>query len=71
MQYQYLTEVLGIQGFKVIDVRLRECMRQRAVVVYLERTNKEYRCGGYGAVLRTAYDGTEQEVQHLMLWKQQ
>lgn len=68
MQYQYLTELLEIQGFKVVDVKRTERKGRPSVVVSLERTRQEYRCSGCGALLRSAYDGTEQEVQHLMLW---
>ncbi|PIU45222.1 MAG: hypothetical protein COS95_04770 [Ignavibacteriales bacterium CG07_land_8_20_14_0_80_59_12] len=68
MQCQYLTGLLEVQGFQVIDVKRTERKGRRAVIVYLERSCKEYRCGECGALLRTAYDSTEQEVQHLMLW---
>ena len=68
MQYKYLTEFLEIQGFMVVDVKRTERKGRTAVIVYLERTRREYRCGGCGTLLATAYDSTEQEVQHLMLW---
>jgi transposase len=70
MHYHYLTELLEIQGFKVVDVKRTERKGRPSVVVYLERTRQEYQCSGCGALLRSAYDGTEQEVQHLMLWNQ-
>jgi hypothetical protein len=68
MQYEYLTNCLGIQEYRVVDVERTTRKEQSAVIVYLERTRREYRCSGCGALLRTAYDGIQQEVQHLMLW---
>jgi transposase len=71
MQYEYLTELLEIQEHFIIDVKYTERKGKNVVIVYLERRNKEYRCSGCGKLQRSAYDSTQQEIQHLMLWNHQ
>jgi transposase len=68
MQYEYLTDLLEIKEFFIVDVKYTEREGKNVVVVYLQRINKEYRCSGCGELQRSAYDSAQQEIQHLMLW---
>ena len=67
MQPDYLTPLLGIQGFRVASVE-RVCSTRglSLVRVYLERTRKDYVCGGCKHIVSQGYDHTWQELRHLI-----
>lgn len=69
MQYNYLTSLLGIQGFKVKHIEHTHRKGRSAVILDLERTKEGYHCGGCGQVVETGYDNSELEVQHLSWWE--
>lgn len=69
MQYEFITSLLGIQGFEVVDIEQKRCKGHNAVILYLERIYSSYRCGSCGQVVQRVYDWTEQEVQHLAFWQ--
>lgn len=64
----YLTNLLGIQNVKVVGIERTIEKERSAVIVDLERTNKEYVCGKCGQVLNNGYDEKIQTVQHLGFW---
>ena len=72
MQEHCLTELLGIQGYRVTEV---ETLAGRggysSVRVCLERTREDYVCGSCGRGVASGYDHTWQELRHLTLWQQQ
>jgi transposase len=69
MQQDYLTSLLGIQGFRVAKVERIYSKRSHSTVrVHLERANEGYVCGGCGEWVGQGYDHTWQELHHLMLW---
>jgi len=69
MHDEYLTRLLGIQGFQVTRVELEVRKQRPAAIVYLERTATGYVCGRCQQPVAAAYDSREQEVQHLTLWQ--
>lgn len=68
MQEDYLTSLLGIEGYRVSVIEQTD---YSTVLVDLERTRKDYICGRCGGAVSTAYDHTIQELHHLMLWQYQ
>lgn len=72
MQQDYLTELLGIEGYRVIAVEQIGNAPGRSVVrVHLERARKGYTCGGCGKLVSGAQDHSLQELRHLTLWQHQ
>lgn len=72
MQPDYLTELLGIQGYRVSAVEeIGEGPGRSIVRVRLERTRKDYICGRCGRSVTGGYDHCTQELRHLMLWQHQ
>jgi len=69
MQYEYITTLLGIQGFQVTGIEPTEYKGHSAVIVDLERTRDGYRCSGCGEQVEAGYDSKEYEIQHLMWWQ--
>ncbi|MEW6007934.1 MAG: transposase family protein [bacterium] len=70
MQHKdYLTELLGCQGFFVVDMEIRKEGDIEKVILFLNRERKRYICSGCKRVLTTYYDSRIQEVRHLHLWK--
>ena len=72
MQPDYLTELLGIQGYRVVSVEQAEDSWGYSIVrVNLERTRKGYVRGGCGKPVAQAYDHSWQELRHLTIWQHQ
>lgn len=72
MQLDYVTALLGIQGFRVAHIELIGVASGRGVVrLYLERTREGYICGKCGRFVTCGYDHEPQELRHLMLWQHQ
>ena len=73
MQQDYLTEFLGIQGFRVSAVeRIGNAPGRSSIVrVHLERTWQGYICGKCGRSVSGGVDHTMQEVRHLTWWHHQ
>ncbi len=72
MQTDYLTKLLGIQGYRVTAVEQIHNRQGCSIVrVHLERTREGYICGGCGQVVSQGYDHTWQELKHLTLWQHQ
>jgi len=69
MQYDYITLLLGIQGFKVKHIEFTRCRGCSAIILDLERTKEGHRCGNCGQQVQAGYDSIEEEVQHLTLWQ--
>lgn len=68
MQGNYLTSLLGIQGFGVERVTEKYHKGRKAVVIHLKREKPGYVCGSCGEATQSGYSHSWQEVQHLMLW---
>lgn len=64
-----LTNLLGIQGFRIKGIEMGMHEGRHCVIVDLERTMREHRCSGCGRQMAQAYDSRLQTVQHLMLWQ--
>lgn len=72
MQPDYLTALLGIQGYRVSAVeQIGQGPGCSSVCVHLERTRTDYRCGRCRGVVSSGYDHSPQELRHLMLWQHQ
>ena len=72
MQPDYLTGLLGIQGFRMTTVEQISSRPGCSVVrLDLERTNEDYICGRCGRVVTGGYDHSIQELRHLMLFQHQ
>jgi len=72
VQRDYLTELLGIQGYRVIDLdRIGDGPGRSIVRVHLERTQQGYICSGCGQGVLQGYDHAWQELRHLTWWQHQ
>ena len=72
MPPDYLTGLLGIQGYRVIAVEPIGNESERGLVrVHLERTRRGHFCSGCGQGALQGYDHTWQELRHLPLWQHQ
>jgi transposase len=72
VQLDYLTALLGIQGYRVIGLdRIDGAPGASAVRLHLERTRRGYICSGCGQGLLHGYDHAWQERRHLTLWQHQ
>ena len=72
MQTDYLTDLLGIQGYRVSRVeRIGKEPGSSVARIHLERTRQGYICSGCGQGLLQGYDHTWQELRHLTLWQHQ
>ena len=72
MQPDYLTGLLGIQGYRVSAVEQIAGRPGRSMVrIHLERAREGYICSGCGQGILHAYDHTWQELRHLTLWQHQ
>ncbi len=73
MPEDYLTKLLGIQGYRVTKVELNGDGPGRNVAhVYLERMQQGgHTCSGCGKGELPGYDHTWQELRHLTLWQYQ
>lgn len=72
MPTDYLTSLLGIQGYHVVKVEsVASRGGYRSARVHLERTREDYVCGGCDRRVTAGYDHTWQELRHLMLWQHQ
>lgn len=69
MQYDYFTNFLGIQGFEVKSIEEEKRKGRKAVILKIERTENNYRCGSCGKKVQAGYDSKEEEIQHLPLWE--
>ena len=69
MQEDCLTNLLGIQGFHVVEMKWQRFGKKRsAVIIHLKRSREGYNCGECGQAA-PGYDHKWQEVQHLTLWE--
>jgi len=72
MQGDYLTKLLGIQGYSVIAIEQIGAKPGSGLVrLHLERTCQDYICGRCGRSVTGGYDHSTQELRHLMLWQHQ
>jgi len=65
----YLTKLLGIQGFKIVGLEISTYKKQPAVILDIERREKRYICSVCKKEFKAAYDSSFQKVQHLRLWE--
>jgi transposase len=71
VQQDYLTALLGIQGYRVSAVDRIAGPDGGVVRIDLERVREGYVCGDCGKLVSGAQDHTVQELRHLMLWQHQ
>ena len=72
MQPDYLTALLGFQGYRVSAVEQIANLPGRSMLrIDLERTREGYVCGNCGKSVSGAQDHTIQELRHLTLWQHQ
>jgi transposase len=64
----YLTKLLGIQGFQVGQIKQEIRKGHPAVIIWLERTQTGYICGSCGRAVTGSKDSSWEEFQHLTLW---
>jgi transposase len=70
MQTDYLTNLLGIKGYRVSAVEQTWDSLGRSIArVLLERIGGDYICGRCGRTVSTGYDHSTQELRHLMFWQ--
>lgn len=62
MQYESITGFLEIPGFQIVDIRQAERKGYKAAIVYLERVQDSYKCGGCGQEVQDS----QQAVIHSM-----
>lgn len=70
-QKNYLTKLLGIQGFTVKKVEIQREGEIERVVIDLDRVEKRYRCSCCAEEVSSRHSSWIQEVNHLHLWKYQ
>lgn len=68
-QEDYITKLLGLQGFFVVDMEIKSEKDVEKVTLVLDREEGRYICSGCGKMLTTYYDSRIQEVRHLHLFK--
>ena len=72
MQRDYLTGLLGIQGYRVSAIDPIGSEPGRSIArIHLERMRQGYICSGCGQGVLQGYDHTWQELRHLTLWQHQ
>jgi len=67
----YLIELLGYQGFSIVDMEIERGDDVDKTIFMLDRVKREYVCSGCGRIFITYYDSRIQEVKHLAIWKYQ
>ena len=65
----FITELLGIKGWKVARAAIEEKKGVKAVVIDIQRESREYICSKCGSVVYKAYTYKEQKIQHLLWWQ--
>jgi len=68
-QKDYITKLLGFQGFFVTDMEIRRERDIDKVILILDRIKGRHICSGCGKELTTYYDSRIQEIRHLHLFK--
>jgi len=72
VQRDYLTGLLGIQGYRVSAIDPIGSEPGRSIArIHLERMRQGYICSGCGQGVLQGYDHTWQELRHLTLWQHQ
>ena len=66
-QGDYLTKLLGFQGFTVKRIKTEREGEIDRVVIELDRTEKRYRCSSYREEVSSQHSSWMQEVNHLHL----
>ena len=69
MQLDCLTNLLALQGYVIIDLKVEPRRNRPAVVLTLERVRHDYECGQCHRRFKTAHSSWWFEVQHLMFWQ--
>jgi transposase len=69
MQLNCLTNLLGMQGYSISDLKVEPRRGQPAVILTLKRSRRDYECGQCHRRFKTAHSSWWLEVQHLMLWQ--
>jgi transposase len=68
MQNDYITKLLGIQGFRVVKVELGREGERTKVTLDLERKSRGHLCSHCGQKVKKAIPYRARTVQHLTLW---
>lgn len=68
-QLDYLTGLLGFQGFNVSGIEIRQAKGIDTVVIDLQREGNGYICSGCGKEVASKHSSWTQEVRHLHLWR--
>ena len=69
MQKDYLTRILGIQGFVVEKIEIGKEEHRSCVMVDLKREQNEFICSGCHEKVREVIPYRERVIQHLGLWE--
>ena len=69
MQKDYLTRVLGIQGFAVEKIEIGKEGHRSCVMVELKREQNEFICSGCHEKVREVIPYRERVIQHLSMWE--
>lgn len=65
----YLTELLGFQGFFVKGIEIQREGNVEKVIIDLGRSESRYICSGCGRAFMSYYDKRSRQVRHLHLWR--
>lgn len=68
-QVDYLTKLLGFQGFYIKGMEVKREGDIEEVIIDLGRVKGEYRCSSCGKEVSSKHSSWIQEVRHLHLWK--
>ncbi|MEW6104534.1 MAG: ISL3 family transposase [bacterium] len=68
-QINYITKLLGFQGFYARDIEIEEEKDIKKAIVYLGRIEKGYTCSSCGDKVLSKHSSWIQDIRHLHLWK--
>lgn len=69
MQKDYLTGLLGIQGFVVEEIKIGKEGHRSCVLMNLKREQKEFVCSGCHQKVQEIIPYRERVIQHLSMWE--
>ena len=68
MRLNFLTKLLGIQGYRVTGMSIEQRKGREAVIVELKRQRRDFECGKCHRRIKNAHSSWMIEIQHLTLW---
>lgn len=69
MRFDFLTSLLGIQGYRIKGVTLETRRGRAALILDLKRKAKRYECSGCHRTFRRAHSSWVIEIQHTGWWE--